>query len=126
MADTLNITLASDIPQLQVELSYVSAPPVVVQLAAPDQPTLVVELGHIGPKGDKGDAGENAVPDAHYEHDQPVASATWTVTHSLGKYPSVSVVDSAGDVVVGEINYVNNNSLTINFSSAFSGKAYLN
>lgn len=64
--------------------------------------------------------------DAHYAHTQGIASASWTVTHNLGKFPSVTVIDSANNVVVGEIQYTNNNSLTISFTSTFSGKAYTN
>ncbi len=54
------------------------------------------------------------------------ALSTWTITHDLGKFPSVSVVDSANTQVVGEVDYIDNNSLTITFTAAFSGKAYLN
>jgi len=54
------------------------------------------------------------------------ASATWTVTHNLGKFPSVSVVDTADQLMYGDTEYFNENSLTITFSAPFSGKAYLN
>ena len=64
--------------------------------------------------------------DKHYVHDQGVSSATWNVTHNLGKKPSVTVVDSANTVVIGEVAYVNDNSLTIVFQAGFTGKAYLN
>ena len=64
--------------------------------------------------------------DIHYEYDQSIAAATWNINHSLGKFPSVSIVDTSGDLVRGQINYINNNSLTITFSAAFAGKAYLN
>jgi len=62
----------------------------------------------------------------HVEHVQSVASNTWTVNHSLEKFPSVSIVDSAGDTVEGSVKHINSNSLTITFSAAFAGKAYLN
>jgi hypothetical protein len=64
--------------------------------------------------------------DANYIHNQTVAASIWTVNHNLGKYPSVSIVDSANSVVVGEVDYTDINSLTVLFSGAFSGKAYLN
>lgn len=66
------------------------------------------------------------VSDAHYKHTQNVASATWTVVHGLNKKPSVTVVDSAMRTVVGEVEYLDNNSLTITFKSAFKGEAFLN
>ena len=60
-----------------------------------------------------------------YIHTQGVSSSTWTVNHNLGFYPNLTVQDSAGTIYEGEINYTNLDSLTVTFSSAFSGKAYL-
>jgi hypothetical protein len=59
-------------------------------------------------------------------HNQTVSSSTWNITHNLNKYPSVSVVDSSNEEVIGEVVYVNSNSLTVKFSAPFSGKAFLN
>lgn len=64
--------------------------------------------------------------DKHYEHNQTSASALWNISHNLGKYPSVMVVDSGNSVVVGEVEYVTDNTLRIQFNASFSGKAYLN
>ena len=64
--------------------------------------------------------------DKNYLHDQGVVSAVWTISHSLGKYPSVSVVDTANQIVFGEIEYVDTNNIIITFNAAFSGSAYLN
>jgi hypothetical protein len=58
-------------------------------------------------------------------HTQGTASTSWTITHALGGYPSVMVVDSAKTVVYGEINYLSTSQVVVNFSSAFSGFAYL-
>lgn len=58
-------------------------------------------------------------------HTQASASTTWSITHSLGGRPSVTVVDSGGTVVIGEVVYNSDTSITINFSAAFSGFAYL-
>jgi len=60
-----------------------------------------------------------------HTHTQVTPSATWTVTHDLGGKPSVTVVDSADSVVVGEVTYVDNETVRIEFSGAFSGYAYL-
>ena len=49
-----------------------------------------------------------------------------TIAHNLEKFPAVTVVDSANNVVIGHITYTNTNSLTVSFSSSFSGKAYIN
>jgi len=64
--------------------------------------------------------------DANHVHDQGTASATWNVTHGLAKYCSVTVVDTAGSVVVGQIEYDSANQVTLTFRSAFAGKAYFN
>ena len=59
-------------------------------------------------------------------HDQTVSSSTWSITHNLNKFPSVSIVDSANAEVIGEVEHTNSNSLTVKFSAPFSGKAFLN
>jgi len=58
-------------------------------------------------------------------HTQASASATWNITHTLGGYPSVMVVDSASTVVIGEVSYVSTSQVQVSFSSPFSGYAYL-
>ena len=60
-----------------------------------------------------------------YIHTQGVASDTWIINHNLGFYPNLTVQDSAGTIYEGEITYTDSVSLTVTFSSAFSGKAYL-
>lgn len=64
--------------------------------------------------------------DATYKHTQSNASAAWNVVHNLNKFPSVSVTLSTGRQGHADVTYTNKNSLTINFSAAKSGSAYLN
>ena len=64
--------------------------------------------------------------DANFIFTQVIPSATWNITHNLGKFCSVTVVNTSNEIVVGNVTYVNDNSLTITFSAPFSGKAYLN
>jgi len=64
--------------------------------------------------------------DLNYVYLQTAPSATWSITHNLGKFPSVSVVDSAGTLYLSDVKYIDENSLTITFNAAFAGKAYLN
>jgi hypothetical protein len=73
-----------------------------------------------------GSISSGALGDQNYVHNQGGASSSWTVNHNLGKFPSVFVVDSGNNVVVGEIQYTNTNSLTVSFTATFSGKAYIN
>jgi hypothetical protein len=53
-------------------------------------------------------------------------SSVWAINHTLNKYPSISIVDSANNEVDGDVNYVDQNNVTLTFASAFSGKAFLN
>ena len=67
-----------------------------------------------------------AVEDKTFVYTQQTASNDWEIKHDLNKFPSVTVIDSAGTLIQGEITYTDNNNISINFSSAISGKAYLN
>jgi len=60
-----------------------------------------------------------------YEHTQGASSNSWVIDHNLGFKPNVTVVDSAGNIVEGEIAYTNSNSITVSFQASFSGYAYL-
>ncbi len=64
--------------------------------------------------------------DLSFVHTQTNPSNTWPITHNLGKKPSVTIVTATDTTVIGDVTYNNNNQLTINLSSANSGKAYLN
>ena len=59
------------------------------------------------------------------EFTQGTAAATWVITHALGGKPQVTIVDSADTHVFGEVQYNSNTQVTVTFSAAFSGKAYL-
>lgn len=59
-------------------------------------------------------------------HTQGSASATWTVTHNLNKFPSVTIVDSEEEQIFGVVDYQSANTIVLTFSAAISGKAYLN
>lgn len=61
-----------------------------------------------------------------FVYQQPSPSASWVITHNLGNFPSVTVIDSSGNKVFGDISYTDANTLTLTFSAAFTGTAYLN
>jgi hypothetical protein len=63
---------------------------------------------------------------ANYLHQQMTPSTKWTINHNLGRYPSVSVIDSAGNVVYGDVKHLSLNSVQIEFAHAFGGKATFN
>lgn len=58
--------------------------------------------------------------------EQGIASDTWVINHNLNKKPSITVVDSADNVVEGAEKYIDENTIEIYFNGAFKGKAYLN
>lgn len=64
-------------------------------------------------------------PSLSYLYLQSQPSAFWDITHSLGYYPAVTAMDSAGSVVQGDIQHLSANHLTLTFSAAFSGQASL-
>ena len=59
-----------------------------------------------------------------YTHDQGTSSAVWTIQHNLDKHPSVTAVDTAGSVVFGSVDYIDNNKVIVTFNAPFSGLAY--
>ncbi len=64
--------------------------------------------------------------DSTFVFTQGVASTTWNIQHNLGKFPSVSVVNTNDFVIHGEVEYIDNNNVTLTFSAGFTGKAFLN
>ena len=101
----------------------------------PATTTYTLELTYIGGNG----AVENekyynfatftissGVGDKTFVFTQNVASNTWVIQHDLNKFPSVTSVNINNFEVYGEVVFNNINNLTINFSAAFSGKAFIN
>ena len=64
--------------------------------------------------------------DKTYTHEQDSGAATWSVTHNLGKQPSVTVVDVNNVQGYGIVTHTNANELTITFPGSTTGKAYCN
>lgn len=64
--------------------------------------------------------------DYEYDEEIPVAASTWEINHNLGRFPSITTVDSAGSEITGAVTYNNENKITVVFNSATSGNAYLN
>lgn len=73
-----------------------------------------------------GGIGLLSIPVNNYTHSQAVPSATWTITHSFGKYPSVMVVNpSRSQIAYSTLTYTDTNTVTITFSAPQDGYAYL-
>lgn len=64
--------------------------------------------------------------DKFFTFTQTTPAQEWVIQHNLDKFPSVTIVDSAGSVVIGDITYIDKDNVKLTFKGAFSGKAYLN
>lgn len=84
------------------------------------------EHGYTGTEAEWLESLKGTGSDKHYVHKQETSSDTWEVTHDLGKEPAVTVVDSAGTEVIGEVEYVSLNKCILRFQAPFSGKAIFN
>jgi hypothetical protein len=80
---------------------------------------VVISPGDTWPSGGGGG-------DLNYVHNQVAASALWTVTHNLGKFPAVSVVDTGGNELIADVTYITLNQVTVGFGAPTSGKVYVN
>jgi hypothetical protein len=89
--------------------------------------TTVVDINAAttGPQGPQGPQGAPGASGGFFTFTQASPASTWTIAHSLGYRPNISVVDSAGSQVEGNTVWTDTNNLTITFSGAFSGVAYL-
>lgn len=64
--------------------------------------------------------------DKNFIHTQNIPENIWTIDHTLNKFPSVSVKDSAGTSVFGQVDYISVGRIIITFNTSFSGVAILN
>ena len=64
--------------------------------------------------------------DKSYIHTQLNANNIWNIEHNLNKYPSITIVDSGDNIIVGDVTYISNNVLQVEFTYPFTGKAFLN
>lgn len=60
-----------------------------------------------------------------YTHTQTNPAASWPINHNLGRYPQVTVVDSAGNRRISDVVYTNINNVSIIHSEPLAGAAYL-
>lgn len=136
----LNVTLETDEIEVQVD-TIVSD--MNVQLEEPETnltvdgtPDLIIlASGGIGPAGPPGPASTVPGPpgpqgpagdQTTFVFNQLSPSTTWNITHSLNRYPSVTVVDSGDSEIIPNVHYVSPDILVLTFANPTSGKAYLN
>jgi hypothetical protein len=134
------------IPKPEVDIGLLQSGPGVVSAPGPTysdpnfgvpndqgQPEVDIAIlpgvpGQRGPKGDtgpQGATGPQGPSGQSFTYTPSDARTTWTITHNLGFNPNVTVSDSFGTEYFGQISYTNSNSLTLTFSQAVYGTAYL-
>lgn len=87
--------------------------------------SIPVVLGIQGTVGATGSQGIQGVAGGSYIYPQVTPSSVWVITHNKNGYPAVITEDTAGTVVEGSVIFNSVNQLTIQFTSAFAGTAYL-
>jgi hypothetical protein len=78
-----------------------------------------------GPQGIQGPQGIPGANTGYFAYAQVAPASVWNITHNLGINPSVTAVDSAGNVIEGTLLYLTTNTLRITFGIATSGYAYM-
>lgn len=120
----LEATFGNNVPSLVERIKQELDGPLIEKsnLSSENIPTRTSQLTN-----DAGFVTADQIPQVStYVHQQIAPAEVWTITHGLGRYPPVVVADSAGTVVLGDITYISENEVQISFTTAFSGKAYLN
>jgi len=64
--------------------------------------------------------------DKDHIHTQSENTDTWVIIHNLNKFPTVTVKLSTGKIGAAAVTYQSANQLTVSFSGANTGTAYLN
>lgn len=110
-----------------------SAATIVVGTTTTGAPDTEAEVTNVGTESaaifdfviPEGKRGVDGVGDKTYSMNF-INSDMITVTHNLGKYPAVSVINSANDEVEGDVEYININTLIVRFIGSFSGRVTCN
>ena len=79
--------------------------------------------GEVGTEEEGGGGGGG---DKTYYFTQNTPLERWVIEHNLDKYPSVTVVSSAGEEIYCDKTYVSINKIVLNFGTPISGTAFLN
>jgi len=58
-------------------------------------------------------------------YDQSTPMATWTINHTFTRFPSVTVIDASGFVIITDVEHANATTVVLTFAQPISGKALL-
>jgi len=122
-----------------VELDLIDA---AVELDLVDGEVTLEVVGEVGPRGPQGDQGIQGVigpigdtgpvgpegpaglSSGFFRYSQAAPSLRWTFTHNLKYLPAVTVVDSAGTELFGDVTYLDDQNIQIDFAYPVAGFAY--
>jgi hypothetical protein len=103
-----------------------AAPGAVTAVGQGATTVIVLDAGPCtGPPGPQGEPGAPGGGSPSYRHHQATALALWTVGHDMGFYPAVTTTDTAGSELVGDVRYVDANTVAVAFSQPVAGYANL-
>jgi copper chaperone CopZ len=118
--ETVEVSIDEDVINLTI-----AETPIVIDIEGgigPEGPT-----GPAGPPGSTGPPGTPGGGSATVTFEQQVASDHWIVTHTWpGGFPSVTIVDTSGNTVEGDVIYTSATQIDLFFTVPFSGYVYLN
>lgn len=108
--------------------SVVVTPPSVTEITTTEVEFIYIERpATAGPQGQQGPPGPPGPPGvgSTFTFRQDTPASVWTVVHNLNTFPNATVLDSTGSQVMGDVIYLDGNSVQLTFSAPFSGVAYL-
>jgi hypothetical protein len=111
------INLTDNAPDLTIQVSNVEPSSMVQSVNG--------KIGHV--VLDYPDINTSPVNHVKYVHTQSTVSNDWTITHNLGYFPNVTILDNENPprIVEADIRYLNTSSVRIIMNTSMSGTAYL-
>lgn len=112
-----SVILTDNAPDLAVQVSTVETTAMVQSVNG--------KTGHV--TIDYPDINASPVNHVKYVHTQTTVSTQWDITHNLGFFPNVTILDndSPPRIVEADIRYLDTSSVRIIMNTAMSGTAYL-
>ena len=112
-----SLVLTDNAPGLAIQISNVETTAMVQSVNG--------KIGHV--VIDYPDINASPVNHVKYVHTQSTVSNDWTITHNLGYFPNVTILDNENPprIVEADIRYLNTSSVRIIMNTSMSGTAYL-
>jgi len=129
--DEINIEFLEEIINISfeestIEVSFVDESPIDIVfqednfvISFEETSEIILQFTDVGPQGPPGPGDKN------YEQTFLTESSV-LVTHNLNKRPSVTVIDSADTEIICQVIYIDNDTLSVVFSSPVSGVVICN